>query len=300
MTILITGASGNIGGGVARRLAAAGRPIVLAARDPGSVTAPRGCPPDIRRLDYDDPSSYEGALRRATSVLLIAPPADACAHERMRPFIRAMTVSEVAHVVVVSAVMAETDEDFPLRRVEREVERAGHRFTHLRSQWYMNSLTSGVFAPMAAAGEIALPAGHGRVAFVDPADVAGAAAAVLTEPARHHGRAYALTGPEPFDWACVAEMCSEFFGHAVRYLPITDDAYRTACRGAGIPAPVAEFLIGLYTAIRAGHAARTTTAVRWLTGRPPRGLREFLTEAAAVGAIPGAGTRPVDSMGDGR
>ncbi|SEG89401.1 Uncharacterized conserved protein YbjT, contains NAD(P)-binding and DUF2867 domains [Nonomuraea solani] len=298
MTILITGASGNIGGAVARELAAAGRPVILTSRDPGAITAPPGSSAEVRRLDYDDPSSYDAALRGATSALIIAPPADPRAYERMEPFIRAMAASEVAHAVVISAVMAETDEDFSLRKIERAVEESGIRFTHLRSQWYMNSLTSGVFAPMAAAGEIALPTGFGRVALVDPADVAEAAAAVLRDPSRHEGAAYALTGPEPFDWLGVAKLCSEYFGRPIDYRPISDDEYRAICRDAGIPGPVVEFLIGLYAAIRDGRAAHTSTAVRELTGREPRDLRAFLAEAAATGSIHGA--EPLGSPGGGR
>jgi uncharacterized protein YbjT (DUF2867 family) len=298
MTVLITGASGNIGGGVARELAAAGRPVVLAGRDPRSISAPSGSASSVRRLDYDDPASYAGALDGATSALLVAPPVDSRARERMTPFIRAMAEADVAHAVVVSAVMAETDENFSLRGVERVVEDSGLRWTHLRCQWYMNSLTIGVFAPMAAGGEIKLPAGDGRVAFVDPRDVAAAAATVLGEPSRHEGTAYALTGPEALAWPAVAEMCSAYFARPIRYRPISDDQYRDVCRSTGLPGDVAEFLIDLYAAIRDGRAARTTHDVRRLTGRQPCGLREFLSRAAEDRND--AESRRADAVGDGR
>jgi uncharacterized protein YbjT (DUF2867 family) len=278
MTILVTGATGAIGGAVVRSLATNGFGVAAAIRDErarsafdcGSVTA--------RRLDYDDPASYANALRGVDSVFLVAPPADPHSPARMTPFIKAIAASDVKHVVVNSAVHARYSETFTLRRIERAVEESGVDWTHVRLQWHMSSLTSGFFAPMAASGEFALPTGPSQIAFVHVRDVADSVATILRDPATHAGTAHALTGPEALNWYTIADMHSRHGNRPVRYRPVTDDEYLAACTRAGIPRDTVALLLELFIAARHGQAALVTSTVRRLTGREPRALEAFLSK----------------------
>jgi uncharacterized protein YbjT (DUF2867 family) len=89
MTILVTGASGHIGGAVLRELARVRQPAVAGMRAQTSATA--------RRLAYDDPTSYAVALAGVSTVFLVAPPVDTRAPERLAPFIAAADASGVRH-----------------------------------------------------------------------------------------------------------------------------------------------------------------------------------------------------------
>ncbi|WP_431045355.1 NAD(P)H-binding protein [Streptomyces sp. P1-3] len=279
MTILITGASGTLGSTVARDIAATGRRAVLATRRPHAVAAVSGGHATVRFLDYDDPATCTSALRGCTTVFLIAPLADHRSDERILPFLDAALASGVSHVVLNSAYLAKTAEDFALRRLERAVEDCGRGWTHLRSQWYMTSLTSGLFASMVTAGELTLPTGDpGRIAYVAPQDVAATATAILTSPRDHTGRAYHLTGPEALDGRTVADLCSRALGHAVAFRSISDDDYRARCRQAGLPDGPISLLLTLFAAVRDGQAAAITPDVRAVTGRAPLTLRRFLTQ----------------------
>jgi uncharacterized protein YbjT (DUF2867 family) len=183
----------------------------------------------------------------------------------------------VGHFVVNSAQLAASSENFVLRRLERLVEAHGRSWTHLRSQWYMSSLTRGLFTPMLRGGEFALPvAREDRIAYVAVEDVADVAAAVLTDPEAHAGRAYQLTGPEGLDGPTVAARCSGAWNRRVDFRPLDEATYARRCRAAGLGEGTIGLLLELFAAIRDGHGAHVSTTVRDLTGHAPRTLQHVL------------------------
>ncbi|GAB2805376.1 NAD(P)H-binding protein [Streptomyces daliensis] len=278
MAVLITCASGSLGRATAHSLASTGLHVVPAAREPKRIPSAGAGKEQPRCVDYDAPEGFAAALRGVTHVLLIAPPADPLGYRRVVPFIEAAVAADVRHLVINSAVQSGHDEEFSLRRIERAAETSGCAWTHIRSQWYMSSLTSGVFAEMVRTGELALPMGAGRTAVVDVRDVADVIARVLTEPTAHAGAVHTVTGPEALDWHTIADLCTRCLGHAVRYRPVREDEYRRGSRAAGIPDSAVDMLLGLFASTRTGHAARVTSTVRRLTGHAPRTLRQCLTE----------------------
>ena len=279
MSVLVTGAGGILGSAVARALATAGCPAVLGTHQRQDVHGARSGRSETRRLDYDDPSTFGGALRGISVLLLIAPLGEPYSDRRLAPFVHAAAAAGVEHVVVNSAYMAALSETFALRRLERVVERTGQRWTHVRSHWYMSSLTHGLFAPMLHAGELALPlAASDRIPYVAVEDVADVVAAVLTDPSRHTGRNYEVTGPEGLDGATVAEHCSRAWHRPVAFRSLDEDTYTRICRAAGLSAGSIALLLELFAVVRGGHGAHTTTAVRDLTGHEPRTLRSVLAE----------------------
>ena len=82
--------------------------------------------------------------------------------------------------------------------------------------------------PPLVAGELALPAGEVPEPFIDIDDVADAAAAVLTEPGRHAGRIYELTGPRALTFAEAVELISRASGLPITYKQISSAEYTAA------------------------------------------------------------------------
>ncbi|MFI5887785.1 NAD(P)H-binding protein [Streptomyces sp. NPDC051554] len=279
MSVLVTGASGILGGSVARGLAAAHRPAVLGTRRPHAVDDADVDRAEVRRLDYDDPTTFDAALDGITELLLIAPLGEAHSDRRLAPFVKAAASAGVEHFIVNSACMASVSETFALRRLERVVEETGRRWTHLRSHWYMSTLTRGMFAPMLRGGEFALPIGPAdRIAYVAVEDVADVALAVLAAPHRHTGKAYELSGPEALDGPTVAAWCSGSWNLSVTFRSLDEDTYARTCREAGLPEDSVGLLLELFSVIRGGHGAHTTTAVREVTGHAPRTLQHVLAD----------------------
>ncbi|HEX6358776.1 NmrA family NAD(P)-binding protein [Actinophytocola sp.] len=264
---LVTGGTGIIGTAVACALT--GRvPLAVAARHvrPG---------PDTRHLDYDDPATYAEALADVGTLFLVAPPSDPRSADRAVPFVEAAAEAGVEHIVVNSAPVAGLSDDFPLARVERAVQASGCAWTIVRNHWHMANFTVGLFAPLVAGGELAIPVGNAGVPFVAPVDVGGVAAAVLAEPLSHARAVYEVTGPRILTVTEVAELLTTPT-RPVRYEAIDDEDYLARCAERGLPDDVAKYLLRLLTAVRNGWYTHTTGTVERLTGRAPTTFEEFL------------------------
>jgi uncharacterized protein YbjT (DUF2867 family) len=123
-------------------------------------------------------------------------------------------------------------------------------------------------------GTLLAPAGTSRIAMIDPADVAGAAAVALTTDG-HDGRTYVLTGPEAITYEQVAADLSTATGRRVVFVDIPPEAAGPALVEAGLPPFAAEQVLRVFDELRRGEQAVTTCAVHDLTGRPARSFSDF-------------------------
>ena len=271
----ITGATGNIGGRVARLLAAREVPMRLVLRDPSRAPELPGV--EVAQASYGDGEAVRRALDGLDTVLMVSGSESATRVEEHRRFVDAAAAAGVRHLVYLSVYGAAPDATFPLARdhfaTERHIEASGMRWTHLRDNLYLDLL------PLLAGeeGVIRGPAATGRVAAVAQDDIAAAAVAVLTGPGGHAGSTYDLTGPDAFTLAEAAVTMTECLGRRFTFHDETlEEAY--ASRAAyGAPGWEVDAWVSTYTAVAAGELAGTTDHVQRLTGRPPMSLRELLS-----------------------
>ena len=139
-------------------------------------------------------------------------------------------------------------------------------------------------APLLA-GELALPAGEVPEPFIDLEDVADVAAAVLTEPGRHAGRIYELTGPRAITFAEAVELISRASGSADH---LQADLRRRVRRGAGRRRRGRGRRPPRRRDVRADGARpaspRRPTASPTVLGRAPRTFEDYVVRTAAAGA----------------
>ncbi|MGW4268925.1 SDR family oxidoreductase [Streptomyces californicus] len=274
--IAVTGASGAVGGRVARRLARTGAPVRLLGRDPARL-------PDVPGADrapaapYGDGEAMRRALDGAHTLFLVS------AHEspdRVREHATAIDAAVavgVERIVYVSFQGAAPDATFTFARdhweTEAHLRTAGVRHTFLRDNWYQ----AGLPAMTGTDGVLRGPGGEGRVAAVTHEDIADAAAAVLLdEGTDHDGRAHDLTGPEAFTLAEAAEELSRVTGRPVVYVPETREEAYASRAGYGAPEWEVAGWVTSYEAIANGELAAVSDAVPTLTGRPATSFADFL------------------------
>jgi uncharacterized protein YbjT (DUF2867 family) len=274
MTIAITGATGNIGGAVARALAADGVPFRMVVRDP--ARAPELPGTEVRTATFADAAASRAALEGVDLLLMVS---GAEAQDRLgqhRTFVTAAADAGVRHVVYTSFMGAAEDATFTLGRdhwaTEQAIRATDMAHTFLRDSFYLDFVEDLVGED----GVIRGPAGDGAMAAVARADVARVATAVLRDPAAHLDRTYDLTGPAAITLAEAASIVSAERGRAVRYQPETmEEAY--ASRARWNPEPwQADAWVSTYTAIAEGALARVTGDVERVTGRAPMSLRDVL------------------------
>ena len=284
MTIAVTGATGKLGGQVARRLADRGFGQTLVVRDP--ARAPRLPGAVTARAEFRDRNAVAAALRGADVVLMVSAAESADRVAEHRAFVDGAVDAGVGHLVYISFYGARPDAAFTLARdhwaTEQHIRASGLPFTFLRDNLYAD------FVPglVGEDGVIRGPAGDGRAAVVAQADIADAAVAVLTDAAAHADRTYDLTGPESLSLHEMAAIVAEATGRAVTYQPETEaEAY--ASRAAyGAPDWQVDAWVSTYTAIAAGELARVSDDVRQLTGRSATPLAAVLNPGVLGDPLP--------------
>ncbi|WP_250444505.1 SDR family oxidoreductase [Actinotalea sp. C106] len=274
-TLAVTGATGKVGGLVARAIAEAGVPQRLLVRDPRRAPDLPGA--EVRQVAYGQDAMQ--ALEGVEVLFMVSGAESADRVGEHRAFIDDAAEAGVDHVVYTSFLGASPTSTFLLGRdhaaTEEHLRRAGLRHTLLRDNLYLDVLPEFVGPDGALRG----PAGDGRLGAVARADVARVATTVLLDPRRHEGRTYDLTGPEALTLDEVAATITEVTGREVRYVPETlDEAY--ASRSTyGAPDWQVDAWVSTYTAIAAGEMAAVTDHVERVTGQPPLSLRELLRSA---------------------
>lgn len=281
MTVLVTGATGNVGSHVARALLARGVAVRALVRDAGSARERLGGELELAVGDLSDAASVRRALDGVDRVFLSsADGPDKVRHEG--GVADAAADAGVSLVVKASTMLAETGSPLPPLdwngRSEDHLWRTGLPVTLLRSGFYMTNLLTAA-DQVRGGGCIFAPAGEGRIAMIDPRDIGEVAAVVLTEPG-HAGRSYRLTGPAAITYGEVARALSRATGAEVRHVDVPEDAARAGMEAAGMPDWLVEHLVRLFRLIRAGRLAETTGDVRRVTGRDPRGFAGFARDHA--------------------
>lgn len=269
--ILVTGSTGTVGALVAAELLKRGQSVHAAVRG-GRNHSSRDAVPEVT-LDFDDSSTFEGALAGVNSVFLMRPPqmSDAAA---MRPFIDAMAAHGIERVAFLSVQGAGSNPFVPHHGIEQYLKRSGLPWTFLRPSFFMQNLSTTHRSDICERDEVFVPAGRGKTNFIDAADVAEAAAVVLTEPG-HLGKAYEITGSEALTYAEVAETLSEACGREITYASPSGREFKSRMKASGCDDAFVSVMGSIYLIARLGLAAGTTDELQRLIGRRPTTLREW-------------------------
>jgi NAD(P)H dehydrogenase (quinone) len=268
--ILVTGATGALGTLVAERLS--GRDdVILGTREPERIRGPL----PVRRIDFDTPGGLAEGFAGVDVLLLISAGygEDDAVIARHAAALSAAEEAGVGHVVYTS-LSADGDHlpyALPHRWTERRLRESTLAWTILRNGLYAE-LLAWLTAP--SHGRVTAPLGDGCLAAVARADLADAAAGVVTDAPAHSGRVYELVGEHAVGGTDVARA------YGVPYAPETLAEARARIAASGAEPFQVPMLVGTYSAIAAGFLSRTGGELRELLGRPPRPAMEAIIGAA--------------------
>ncbi|MFJ6510651.1 NAD(P)H-binding protein [Streptomyces sp. NPDC091406] len=274
--VLVTGGTGKTGRRVVARLRELGVETRAASRS--------GDTP----FDWADPTTWGPALEGATAVYIV--PLDTSPSPTI-PFVQQAVASGVRRLVLLSARGVDVPGYFgpghdvggPHGEGERALRASGVDWTILRPGWFAQNFSEGVFLDGVRDGELALPTGDGKAAFIDADDIADVAVAALTEDG-HAGEEYGLSGPRALGIADVLDEIAKETGKRAAYVPLDSSAFR-----AGLVADqgFTDEEAGLWTdaliPITTSREAPVLDGVRRALGREPRDFADFVREAAARG-----------------
>ena len=259
--IIISGASGNLGGLTVKELLARGVPpsrLILVSRTPEKESEYAKLGASVRFGDFTKPESLAAAYAGGTRMLLIsvggtkAEPATTL----LKRAIDAAKAAGVKHIAYTSYVGISRGDVEGLAanhmQTENDLKASGVAWTMLRNSIYMDGLV-GQAAGMVAAGKAVIPPNESPIGYITRADCAAAAAAVLSTPG-HDNKAYDVTGPDLIGVREIAAAATAVTGKPIDVVQGGADARP----GFGRPA-----------------MAFTSKDFKQLTGREPTSVREL-------------------------
>lgn len=280
--ILVTGATGMVGGHVLRQLTGQSAPVRALVRSEEKGDTLRGYDCELAVGSYEDAGSLDRALQGTDHVFLISPANEHMAQQEKGLVDAAVRAGSSPHIVKLAAAgvdaPGETGVNFLAqhRRVVEHLRETGLATTVLAPNGFMQNLL-GLAGSIQEQGAFFLPAGDAAISLVDARDVAAVAAHVLTSEG-HAGATYTVTGSEALTYQHVAERLGAALGKPVRYVDVPGEAARSAMVEAGMLPWMADGLVALNAVYKSGAAAQVTEEVQKATGRSPRTLSDFLAD----------------------
>mgnify|MGYP001082920867 CR=1 FL=1 len=281
--IVITGASGKLGRAIVSKLLTMVDPSTVAAsvRDPAKAADLQALGVRLHMADYEDQESLKRAFDGTAQVLMISSNAAAYGRDPLSQHARVIEAARAAGVgrlVYTSHMASSPTSRFSPMAVHDQTEKllasSGLAWTALRNGYYADSILSMIRQGLQAR-LLSLPV-DGKVNWTAHADLAEAAAIVLSQSGRFDGPTPPLAPAEALDLAEIARLASEITGTEIRREEIPDEEMAARLRQAGMPAAVIEITLGMYRASRAGEFATNNATLTELLGRPTTPFRSML------------------------
>jgi uncharacterized protein YbjT (DUF2867 family) len=259
--LLVSGATGNVGGELVQALSAAGQPVRALARRAAPAGLPAGV--EVATGDLDRPESLAGALRGISGVFLLPGYAD------MPGLLQVIRQAGVERVVLLSGSSADGDPGNAITAYmaasEAAVRGSGLPATILRPSGFMSNTLQ--WAPQLTSGDVVrAPFADVAVAMVDPRDIAAVAALALTGTG-HEGRTYRITGPRALRPADRVQILATVLDRELRFEAQPDDEARREMEAA-MPREYVDAFFNFYAEGTLDESVVLPT-VGQLTGRPP-------------------------------
>ncbi|WP_350349526.1 SDR family oxidoreductase [Agromyces sp. G08B096] len=272
--VFVAGATGIVGGAVARSLVDRGVPVVAAVRDEADAARlPHGVTP--RSFDFGmTPAELDSALEGCDRLFLMRPPAIEDVRTYLFPLVDAAKRRGIRQLVFLSLQGVQANRKTPHHAVEQYLRETDAPYTSLRPNFFMQNLSTTYADEIREHDEIFVPAGRSFTAFIDAEDIGRVAGAVFTSPG-HLRKAYTLSGEQSLTYTKVARILSDVLGRGIRYARPSEREYLARLEAQGAPADYVAVQRMIYRVVRFNVSAFPNRMVRRLTGRPAATFREF-------------------------
>ncbi len=279
--IVVTGATGQLGSQIVENLLTRvpADTVGVSVRDTAKAAslAERGV--RVRGGDFTDPAPLEHAFEGADQVLVVS--AAIRGSDAVTANIAAIDAAHAAgakRILYTSHQAASKTSLFSPAvthaATENHLQQLGVPFTALRHGFYATTLGYYIGGAVET-GRFVVPE-DGPVSWTAHADLAEAAAAALTVDDLLNGITAPLTAPDMLSFTDVAGILSTITGRTIECVTVTDEEWKAAAIERGMPAPAADFSLGMFRAARGGEFAVTNPLLETVIGHQPRSARSVL------------------------
>ena len=274
-TVLVTGATGNVGSGLVPALRAAGIDVRALVHSEDKALALRSQGVNTIVADMERPETLRDAVWGTDKVYLISDNSSQGA-QKAKNVIDAAKDAGSPHIVRQAAFGTPKSRIVQQHiEVEEYLRSSGLPYTLLKPTFFMQGTLMMAAPTVASDGVIYVPFGDGKLGMIDIRDIVDSAVAVLGQNGLHEGKEYTLTGPQSISFHDVASTLSSTLGKKVSYVNVPLDAAKQAMTGMGMLEWTADGYVELMEGFSQNFADRTTPDVQQLTGHPPRSFQQF-------------------------
>ena len=271
MTIVVTGATGNVGRPLVAELVAAGAQVRAVSRTPDTA----GFPPGVEVV-----ASAADALPGASAVFLNS----RALGERLPEVVAQCRRAGVTKLVALSAINA--DDDFSRqpsrfrgdrnREVDQLAVGSGLAWVSLRPSVFATNFAGMWSAQIRAGDVVAGPYAAASTAPIVESDIATVAArALLTDDLL--GQRIPMTGPQAFTNSELVKGIGDVLGRPLQYSEMPNDVVRQAFIGLGFTAEFADAYIAML-AETVDKPALVTHDVEKILGRPATPFAQWVSD----------------------
>mgnify|MGYP002623224811 FL=1 len=273
MRIIVTGVTGQLGRIAAETLlerVPADRLIAVARQvEKAAWLAEKGV--EVRHGDYNDLASLLKAFEGGEKLLFVS--SSEASDESLRALqhatvTRAAKLSGIKHVAYTSIYRAQESRlalSLLHRTTENMIRLSGIPYTFLRNTFYTEVFVNESLRRAVDSGALVTPIATAGLNTASRADMAKAAAAVLTSDG-HENRIYEIAAPKLWTMKELAQILSDVSGKPVELKPATAAEYAKLLAGSGMPEPVAAMFAALYAQLEEGEFAQPSDDLARLIG----------------------------------
>jgi uncharacterized protein YbjT (DUF2867 family) len=274
-TILVTGATGNVGSQVVKQLSSFSGIVRAAVQSKNRADDIKNTKAELVEMNFNNSETIEAAFKGIQKLFLLTPFVPEML-EMSKNLIREAKKANVNHIVKQSAFGSDLEDGITMNKLHRQVEEAiessGINYTFLRPMSFMQNYLG--LRSIKSQGVFYAPLLDSRTSFVDLRDIAAVAVEALTRSG-HENKAYNITGPEAVSNYDIANILSKTTGRKITYVNTSDDDARKGMKENGMQEWTINALMELYNFQKAGRASDVSLDVERVTNRKPISFEQF-------------------------
>lgn len=280
MKVLITGATGNIGLAVIKKLRELHPSIAVIAgvrsiEKAGSVVSVSEAT-ELRLFDFEDDRTYDQALKDVDIVFLLRPPKLSDVDRYFAPLIRLIAARGAVRIMFLSVQGAEQSKVIPHRKIELLIQGSGLDYIFLRPAYFMQNLTTTLNSEVKEERTISLPSGRAKFNWVDIEDIAEVAVDLMCSFQSHRNKAFVISGKENLDFNSVVGRINRICATNITYQSVGPFAYYRLRRKEGMSTGMILVTFALHFLPRLQREPEIVPSVEALLGKEPRSIDAFI------------------------
>jgi NAD(P)H dehydrogenase (quinone) len=291
--ILVTGATGQYGTKVLEHLlqkGVAAPHLAALVRDAAKGQSLHEQGIELRVGDYSDVDALVQAFQGIDTLLLVSSNDQGAVENRTAHHlnvIQAAKAAQVKQLVYTSFVTKPAFQDSAIAafltshaQTEQVLKDSGLTYTILQHGIYLEMIPLFAGAQVAETGTMLFPAQDGKASWVLRAELAEAAAQVLTTQG-HENQTYVLANAESTSFQDIAQDLSGLLGKDIRYQSPPVEEFQAILTQGGIPQGYSAVLTMWARAVAQGMLEVEDSTLASFLGRKPTTTAQFLTQVYA-------------------